>query len=446
VKKKGLIGIMALLFIIGSMTVAIAAPVAPPSDLPTTHWAYEAVTYLAKTGIIDGYGDGKFHGDKVVTRYEMAQVVYKAMLNGQKADIVQKAVIDKLAAEFAMELTKIEKLERRVEKLENKVAFDGEIQYQYKMKDPQEQAAKTSSYAKGQYRLRLNAKATIDENTVMGFRLANPAPTASRFRDSTSADFGDMTSRNDFNSFKVDRVFVTHKIGDLGLTIGRQAMEIDPEDILMDSKFFSYDGIKLNWKWDKLKFDVKRGRFAKGVTDTFAFDNIPKANFADIDMNSATVSSQSGKWDWGLGYLQLYNTNPEISDHHLVKYYFGNVGYLIDNKWSLATEWGKNVDASNDGKFWALRTVVGDQKLVNRGQNNLTLLYIHAGNNSIVTAYTAQDQVDEGISHAYTTTGLAYRYAFSKNTLGKIELARVNDQIDSGYSYSYLKFQITYKF
>ena len=68
----------------------------PFSDVPANSWAYDAVNKLAAEGIIDGYPNGTFGGDRLMTRYEMAQIVAKAMAKG--------ANVDRLAAEFADEL------------------------------------------------------------------------------------------------------------------------------------------------------------------------------------------------------------------------------------------------------------------------------------------------------------------------------------------------------
>ena len=62
---------------LGVSATAFAAN--PFSDLPAGHWAYGAVAKLAAAGVVDGYPDGTFKGDKTMTRYEMAQIVAKAL-------------------------------------------------------------------------------------------------------------------------------------------------------------------------------------------------------------------------------------------------------------------------------------------------------------------------------------------------------------------------------
>ena len=66
-------------------------------DVPENHWAYEAVSRLAGNGIVEGYEDGKYHGERQMTRYEMAEIIYNALSKGAKAE-------KKLVEEFRPEL------------------------------------------------------------------------------------------------------------------------------------------------------------------------------------------------------------------------------------------------------------------------------------------------------------------------------------------------------
>lgn len=66
-------------------------------DVPENHWAYEAVSKLAGNGVIQGYEDGKYHGERTMTRYEMAEIIYNALSKGAKAE-------KKLVEEFKPEL------------------------------------------------------------------------------------------------------------------------------------------------------------------------------------------------------------------------------------------------------------------------------------------------------------------------------------------------------
>ena len=70
-------------------------------DVPENHWAYEAISRLAGNGIIEGYPDGEYHGERTMTRYEMATIIYNALKRGVQADA-------NLVREFQPELSMIE--------------------------------------------------------------------------------------------------------------------------------------------------------------------------------------------------------------------------------------------------------------------------------------------------------------------------------------------------
>ena len=90
--KKSLV--LAMAMALGVTASAYAAN--PFSDVPAGHWAYDSIAKLAAAGVVDGYPDGAFKGQNLMTRYEMAQIVAKAMAKG--------ANVEALAAEFAYEL------------------------------------------------------------------------------------------------------------------------------------------------------------------------------------------------------------------------------------------------------------------------------------------------------------------------------------------------------
>ncbi len=118
--KKSLV--LAMAMALGVTASAYAAN--PFSDVPAGHWAYDAVNKLAAEGVVDGYPDGTYGGDKLMTRYEMAQIVAKAMAKG--------ANVDKLAAEFADELDSLGVRVANLEKKADNVKVTGEIRYSYR--------------------------------------------------------------------------------------------------------------------------------------------------------------------------------------------------------------------------------------------------------------------------------------------------------------------------
>ncbi|MCX7971108.1 MAG: S-layer homology domain-containing protein, partial [Negativicutes bacterium] len=129
--KKSLVLALAAVFMLGIAGTAFAAA-NPFSDVPADSWAYKAVAQLAKDGIIDGYPDGTFKGDKSMTRYEMAQIVYRAIQREDKTNAEQKALIDKLSAEFASELNNLGvKVDKLSDQVNNRIYLTGQVTLRY---------------------------------------------------------------------------------------------------------------------------------------------------------------------------------------------------------------------------------------------------------------------------------------------------------------------------
>jgi hypothetical protein len=117
--KKSLVLAMAI-----AMGISASAFAANPfSDVPAGHWAYGSIAKLAAAGVVDGYGDGTYRGDRLMTRYEMAQIVARAMAKG--------ANVDRLASEFADELDSLGVRVAKLEKKSDNVKITGYARYHY---------------------------------------------------------------------------------------------------------------------------------------------------------------------------------------------------------------------------------------------------------------------------------------------------------------------------
>ena len=185
--KKSLV--LAMAMALGVTASAYAAN--PFSDVPAGHWAYDSVNKLAAEGVIDGYPDGTYGGDKLMTRYEMAQIVAKAMAKG--------ANVDKLAAEFADELDSLGVRVANLEKKADNVKVTGEVRYRY-----------TDSELNGNeyndLRSRIWVNGQINDDWSYTGMLEN------------TQDFTEDAG-NEKTEFK--RAYVEGKIGGLDLTAGR---------------------------------------------------------------------------------------------------------------------------------------------------------------------------------------------------------------------------------
>ena len=154
-------------------TVSAFAAANPFADVPRDHWAYDAVAELADEGIIEGYGDGTYRGENEITRYEMAQMVAKAMAKEDQANAQQKAMIDRLAAEFSAELSNLGVRVANLEDRIDNVKWGGEMRY----------TASKRMFHDGpdsslnRLELRLKPVATINDLWLVRVRIAGRADT-----------------------------------------------------------------------------------------------------------------------------------------------------------------------------------------------------------------------------------------------------------------------------
>ena len=189
--KKSLV--LAMAMALGVTASAYAAN--PFSDVPAGHWAYDSINKLAAAGVIEGYGDSTFGGDKLMTRYEMAQIVAKAMAKG--------ANVDKLAAEFADELDNLGVRVANLEKKADNVKITGNIRYNYADYDEDGYATKLRS--------RIWVKGQVNDDWTYTGMLEN------------IQDLKDNAGNEDT---KFQRAYVDGKIGGVAVEAGRLPLNL----------------------------------------------------------------------------------------------------------------------------------------------------------------------------------------------------------------------------
>ena len=232
--KKSLV--LAMAMALGVTASAYAAN--PFSDVPAGHWAYDAVNKLAAEGVVDGYPDGTYGGDKLMTRYEMAQIVAKAMAKG--------ANVDKLAAEFADELDSLGVRVANLEKKADNVKITGQIRASYRDADDKGH--------QGRLRTRLFVNGQINEDWTYIGRFEN-----NQYYDGADTTKGYSDAAGD-DEVKFNWAYVIGRVGGVKMEAGRQDFtNADVVDI-------TGDGVKLAYGSD---WQVKGWAFkgTSGVVD-----------------------------------------------------------------------------------------------------------------------------------------------------------------------------------
>ena len=191
--KKSLV--LAMAMALGVTASAYAAN--PFSDVPAGHWAYDSISKLAAAGVIEGYGDTTFGGDKLMTRYEMAQIVAKAMAKG--------ANVDKLAAEFADELDNLGVRVANLEKKADNVKITGNVRARYVS---QEDEANSSDHD-ATLRSRLWFNGQVNEDWSYTAMLQN------------NQNFTNDKENQGEEGVDFQRAYLSGKIGGVDVTAGR---------------------------------------------------------------------------------------------------------------------------------------------------------------------------------------------------------------------------------
>ena len=255
--KKSLV--LAMAMALGVTATAFAAN--PFSDVPAGHWAYASVAKLAAAGIVDGYPDGTFGGNDTMTRYEMAQIVAKALAKGAiGAD-------DKLVAEFASELDNLGVRVAKLEKNSDNVKITGQFRALY-VNHKQDGADKTNSH-ESTLRSRLYVSGAINDNWTYGAMIQNTQDFTSNAEENTTA-FREANIRGNLGAIKV--------------IAGRWNETVGAGNVYDDR----LDGIKLATSVGKLDVGVVYGRPTLSDTDLKNLDG------TKVDMTVGTLGYQFG--------------------------------------------------------------------------------------------------------------------------------------------------------
>ena len=264
--KKTLVAAITSAIVIGAVSTTFAAA-NPFSDVPSDHWSFGAVAKLAQEGVIEGYGDNTFRGDAHITRYEMAQMVAKAMAKDLSG--VDKATVDKLAAEYANELNNLGVRVANLEKKSDNVVFPGEVRFRFNQDELKNHDGSKDKTHDEQGLFRLNVKAQVNDSWTANARL-----------NSTIENFGDGGS----GTTTVNRIFVQGPLFGAQATLGKIPM-FSEQGYIFDDQL---TGAQFQWNGDKLTTTLTAGRTSAGLVDTmYLKDDKRSADYQALDLKYA---------------------------------------------------------------------------------------------------------------------------------------------------------------
>ena len=387
------------------LTSAFAAN--PFSDVTPQDWAYQAVAQLASQGIVNGYPDGTFKGQQNITRYEMAQMVAKALVRQDRVDAEQNAIINRLANEFSAELNN---LGVRVSTLENKVGnfkFTGDARLRYTGKND----ARDSKF---DYRGRVKFEATVNDNTKAVVRLAG------------SKEFGAEGAPK----AELDRVYVQHNFGKYAtVAAGRQDLIVG-NGLAFDGAF---EGVVATAGKDKLNASVAYGYLQSGTYGKLELDKATRAENSQV-----TVYQLNTMPTEKLAVKGFYADAHEKNVHNA---YGASLDLKLGNKVWAGGEYVKTETQGANGEAWTAGLGYGNYNMAKQGTWSVKGQYYNIKKDAPVID-SALGLAKKGNKGVYATA----KYAVAKNVgLAATATIDTKDQANKAQAESY-RAELNYKF
>ena len=390
--KKSLV--LAMAMALGVTASAYAAN--PFSDVPAGHWAYDSVNKLAAAGIVDGYGNGTFGGDRLMTRYEMAQIVAKAMAKG--------ANVDRLAAEFADELDSLGVRVAALEKKSDNVKINAQIRANYQSYD------KHTKKDAGKLRSRIWLNGQINENWKYTGMLEN-------IQNFTN-DEGDENT--DFQ-----RAFVTGRIGGVKVEAGRNntALGLGVGNILSNRT----DAVKLGFGKD-LKVGFQYGKISSGHA-TSSWDSVKNelvtnsAKKAD-EYLAATLGGNIGNLGLNAGYIKADDVVKLAQDDKIwyvgADYKFGD--FTVDATY-LKSDVDKIGAAKVDDDGYVIGLAFKGAKAAKAGSYGVYAKYYDQGAGTYIHHGMNTDLANDFGKNGFKGYLIGVNYTLAKNIVAAVEYA-----------------------
>ena len=386
--KKSLV--LAMAMALGVTASAYAAN--PFSDVPAGHWAYDSINKLAAAGVIEGYGDSTFGGDKLMTRYEMAQIVAKAMAKG--------ANVDKLAAEFADELDTLGVRVANLEKKADNVKVTGELRYKYMSKKDD---ANDGQSFENDLRSRIWVTGQINDDWSYTGMIEN-----------TQDFYGESANKGDEDT-SFARAYVEGKIGGLNVTAGRYNAFLANGNIYDDK----VDGAEVSYG-DKVKVTGFAGKATEVDGGNYAGGELAGA-FGDLNLAAGYVNYKDlNKDDIGKGLdnaIWYVGADYTMGDVNLSGMYLkGDMSYndvdekvLDDDGWTVGLAY-KGAEATEVGSW------------------GLFANYYDLGGQTYI-AHTTDANTFNGVG--FKGYGVGTNYTFAKNIVGTVAYYDTECKLDS---------------
>ncbi len=392
--KKTLVSALTTALVVGAASTTFAAA-NPFSDVPADHWAYDAVSQLAADGVIEGYGDTTFRGNQNITRYEMAQMIAKAMA---KTDVsaADKALIDKLAAEFSDELNNLGVRVSNLERNADNVKWNGQARYRYWSQRYENEKGSKDKKNADQMNFRLEPSAEVNQNWHVKARI-DAFTDPSKDTDAT-VKLVRVWAQGDYKNFQV-------KLGKLPF------YSTETAGMLLDNQF---SGAQVTFG-NQLKLTAEAGRWdldnainqsdihAKATETVSKTDKTLKYSDQTASYQGIGLNGTAGKLYGGAAYRHFdsnlfKNVNGFKKDANEANIWSVGAGYTFDKNWNLNGGYAKNEKADRFGTAHNIQLNYKGAQKANKGSWGAYTAYRYMGGN-VAFAPTYETFLSNGVNN-----------------------------------------------
>lgn len=299
------------------------------SDVPKDHWAYEALDYLAQHGIIEGYTNGTFQGNRAMTRYEVASIVAKA-LKSDKGDIADKAVLKQLKDEFNPELeamqqqinkntSDINNLKKEADRI--KITGFGRVSW-----DNDNIEGYTDKNDNRRFYLDLKGEFRVNDNWKFNFE----SETNQRYARYVTADgVVKYHQGHDDSDGVIQKVWAEGNIDKLHLDIGRKWRGLGFQNILLGNET---DGIVLDYPLNNK--GLRASTFYQSPTDEGYDFSMYGLGIQGPISNNLQINLAYAKLNLGKNDSPGENVYDGKDKHDPLVNTFGSQGYVLSAMWN----------------------------------------------------------------------------------------------------------------
>ncbi|WP_405732048.1 S-layer homology domain-containing protein [Anaerovibrio slackiae] len=420
--KKTLVSALTTALVVGAASTTFAAA-NPFADVPADHWAYDAVAQLVQDGVVNGYSaDGTFKGDQNMSRYVMAQIVAKAMAKSDAADNNNKALIEKLSAEFSDELANLGVRVANLEAKTDNVKWTGLIRYDWNTTNYEAKKGIGShrNPETNTLKLRFTPSITINENWTGYSEIDynfNP--------DETGASKGENADNHE-----VSKVYAEGVYGKADIKLGRfGSFSGASHGLFFDDKVTGAEIVYAptsNWK-------VKA---TGGRID--ATEDLFKANGGNSSATyyGAEVLYNNGKLEAGVGYhaagANVTKVGNDNSNYQVVD---AGVGYAFDSNVKATVDYARGNEWANDRFSKDAYSIQVNYKGANAAQKGSWGAYVAYRSLTPVAAMQTTYDIKNGNAGWRSLKGweIGADYAWAKNIVSSFKYFNGKDT-DSDYS------------